>query len=373
MKNRYAIVYDWMDKWGGVERILLSLHEMYPEADFFTSYYDSKTASWARDFSIKTSFIQKMPDWIKKNRLFSLPFFPYAFETFDFSTYDKVISVTSSFAKGIITKPSTEHICYLLTPTRFLWGQQEHYLTHKMTAFGGMTLGSTLRQWDMIAAQRPDKVISISHLVANRAQKYYNRESQVIYPPFDLEYWQKIDSTKVDTPEQFLLVVSRLEPYKKVDVVIEACNRFKKTLVVVGKGSEETKLRNMAGPTISFKKDLSDSELAYLYSQADALIMPQEEDFGYVALEAQCLGCPVISFFQSGARETILEGVTGVFFNEQSVSGIITILERFEDISYNLKRTTKTDAVHHLRLFSKERFVKAFEEVVKGSPRPNAP
>src|SRR3989338_4724965 len=157
--KRIAIVYDWLDKWGGVERGLLTLHEMFPEAHWYTSYFDRKQAPWAKkitgsfahaqDDKIKTSFIQKLPGFIKKNRILSLPFYPYAFESFDFRDYDLVISVTSSFAKGVITKPGTKHICYLLTPTRWLWSQQAIYTKNWIPAFAGMTnvFFSKLREW----------------------------------------------------------------------------------------------------------------------------------------------------------------------------------------------------------------------------------
>src|SRR3989338_7774346 len=186
-----AIVYDWIDKWGGVERLLLTLSEIFPDADFYTSIYDPIKAPWAKDLNIKTSYMQRLPDKIKKNRILSIPFYPFAFENFNFNNYDLVISVTSSFAKGIITKPETKHICILLTPPRFLWLYSHLYIpADYQSLFWGYL--QYLKKWDLAAANRPDKIISISKTVQKRTKKIYNRDSEVIYPPFDFSYWGKI-------------------------------------------------------------------------------------------------------------------------------------------------------------------------------------
>ncbi len=370
MKTKVAIVYDWIDKWGGVERLLLSLHELFPEADFYTSYYDKENAKWAQSLNIKTSFIQRLPSFIKKNRLLSLLLYPFAFESFDLSEYDTVISVTSSFAKGVITKPQTNHICILLTPTRYLWGQSDEYTKHKVIQIGNAFIGNYLRKWDYLAAQRPDKIVSISTLVAERCKKYYNRDSTVMYPPFDIEYWESlkgmIESTYVKglPSAPYYLVVSRLEPYKKVDFVIDTFNLRDELLVVVGTGTEETKLKDMARNNIIFLKNLTDEKLAVVYSQAKALIMPQEEDFGYVSLEAQSFGCPVISYARSGAKETVLENKTGVLFHKYSSAALNTIIDKFDIISYGFKQAKK-DAVEHMKKFNSARFQTEFLNIIE--------
>src|SRR3989339_970850 len=287
-KREIAIVYDWMDSWGGVERMLLILNEMFPEAKWYTSYVDEERAQWVRKLKVKTSFIQSLPSFIKKSRILSLPFYPYAFESFDLKGYDLVISVTSSFAKSVITGPGTRHICILLTPTRWLWSHGEMY-----------DLGCTnfdlfnpikswfirkMKAWDMVAASRPDKIISISQTVADRCLKYYDRKSEVVYPPFDIEYWKSVKRKTCNAKRLFFneyyLIVSRLEPYKKVDLVIVTFNKMKdKKLIIVGKGTQEQKLKAIAGENTRFIQDISDQELADLYLSATALIMPQEEDF----------------------------------------------------------------------------------------------
>lgn len=371
--QRIAIVYDWIDKWGGVERVLLNLHEMFPHATFYTSYYDSQSASWAKDLNIKTSFIQYLPNFIKRSRILSLVLYPYAFESFDFSEYDVVISVTSSFAKGVITKPHTKHICYLLTPTRYLWIYPEEYLKTSLQKTFGRIFLQALRKWDFIAAQRPDAYISIAQVVADRCEKIYKRKSAMIYPPFDFDYWNNIllqmksdelrKNSKFSALEnkKYFLVVSRLEQYKKVDMVIKAFNaRENDTLVVVGKGTQKDYLQSISKQNIVFIEDISDEELAYLYLNAHALIMAQEEDFGYVALEAQFFGCPVIAFGKGGALETVVQDKTGFFFNQQTEDSLCKALDSFHMLSYNLNLTTKNEGKHHCEKFKKEHFQAKF-------------
>ncbi|QQG44716.1 MAG: glycosyltransferase [Candidatus Roizmanbacteria bacterium] len=363
---KIAIVYDWIDKWGGVERVLLALHEMFPEADYYTSYVDYQSAGWAEDLNIRTSFIAKFPSFIKKNRIFSLPFYPYAFESFDLSAYDVVLSVTSSFAKGIITKPTTKHICYLLTPTRFLWVYPEIYEQNKIITPVSSYFSEKLREWDYLAAQRPDKYVSISKNVANRCQKYYRQSSEVIYPPFDEEYWSSLSSRMHSTvgndfkpfpTQNYFLVVSRLEPYKKVDLIIDTFNNLPdQNLVIIGQGTQFNLLKSKAGKNIAFLQNISDEELVSLYKNAQALIMPQEEDFGYVAIEAQFLGCPVIAFNKGGAEETLIENKTAVFFKKQSPEALSDAIARFASLSYNLKKSTKTFGVEQSRKFSLIKF-----------------
>jgi len=373
--KKIAIVYDWIDKWGGVERVLLTLHEMFSEADFYTSYFDQETASWAKDLKIKMSFLQKFPGFIKKNRILSFPFYPFAFESFDFSNYDLVISVTSSFAKSIITKPGTRHLCYLLTPTRYLWSHQKDYLRNQLV---GYLLGGYLalvKKWDWVAGQRPDKIISISETVKKRCLKYYKRESEVIYPGFDINYWKNIKDqiskiketdqiSKILRNKKYFLVISRLEPYKKIDLVVKVFNKLKDVLVIVGEGTEEKKLKKMAGKNIIFLSKLSDEELGSLYLNAQALIMSQEEDFGYVSLEAQFFGCPVIAYKKGGALETVIDGKTGIFFANQNERSLRKAIERFNKIRYNLKNKIRELGMKNIERFSKEKFIDNFLKIL---------
>lgn len=376
-KKKIAIVYDWLDKWGGVERVLLTLSEVFPSADFYTSYWDKENTSWFQKLKIKTSFINNLPSFIKRNRFLSFLFYPYAFEAFDFSKYRLVISVTSSFAKAIITKPGTAHICYLLTPTRYLWVCPKNYFKNHMIYSLLRPCLHQIKNWDFVAAQRPDKMISISQTVADRCRKNYQRESEVIYPPFDIEYWNKIKSQITNDKSQinfipiqsgsnfkFFLVVSRLEQYKKVELVIQSFNRLNQNLIIVGDGSQEKKLRLMAGKNVRFYNKLTDEELGYLYSQAQALIMPQEEDFGYVSLEAQFFSCPVITYKKGGATETVIDGKTGIFFAKQDERSLLSALERFREKSYNIRTGTGRFGPESVKRFEKKIFIDKFEHII---------
>lgn len=375
--KKIAIVYDWLDKWGGVERVLLTLHEIFPHAEFLSSYYDKKAAAWAKDFAIKTSFIQKLPNFIKNNRLLSLPFYPLAFESFDLTPYDLVISVSSSFAKSVITKPSTLHVCYLLTPTRYLWVYPEEYRKSFLKKIFFNLYAAHLKKWDFIASKRPDYYISISKTVKKRLKKYYQQDSQLIYPPFDIKYWRKIQNlipTKLGENENFklknlgkqeyFLIVSRLEQYKKINLVIKVFNKLKENLLIVGKGTELNELKKIAKQNIFFLQDLTDEELAYLYQNAKALIMPQEEDFGYTSLEAQFFNCPVIAYKKGGATETIIEDKGGIFFEKQTEKDLIKALEKFHTMSYTLKNNALKYGAINVEQFAKDIFKIRFTDYI---------
>lgn len=360
--KKIAIVYDWFDTWGGVERVLLTLHEIFPHAVFYTSYFDKKKAAWAKNLDLKTSFMQRLPSFIKKNRMLSFPFFPYAFESFDLSAFDLVISVSSLFAKSVITKPSSIHICYLLTPPRYLWFAQKLYFASFSKKIFSRLFLTRYKKYDLIAANRPDFYINISKAVSERAKTFYQKDSKVIYPPFDTEYWSTITPRPPIHPPNrpFFLIVSRLEPYKRVDLAISVFNKLKKNVIIVGKGSEEKKLKKATHTPIRFMHDISDEELSYLYTHAEALVMPQEEDFGYASLEAQFFGCPVIAFGKGGSLETISEGKTGIFFDEQTPRSLSKALEKFHTISYTIHQSTRKVGKKWVQNYGKDRFIQQF-------------
>lgn len=371
MKNkRIAIVYDWIDKWGGAERVLLILKEMYPHADFYTSYYDLEKASWAKQIDYKTSFIQKLPEFIKSNRAFCVPLYPFAFESLNFSSYDVIISLTSSFAKSIVTRPDTLHICYMLSPTRFLWDQPEAYpsLIERLSRY---TLYMRyLKKWDQVAANRPDRLIGISNIVSKNIKKYYQRESETIYPPFDIDYWKGFKPTPTSALRsrgEYYLVVSRLEQYKRIDLVIKTFNKLNKKLIIIGYGSQIDKLKRTAGKNITFIEKATDQELAEYYSHAKALILPQKEEFGYTALEAQFFGCPVISYAISGVAETIVPEITGILFPQQTELSLTEALEKFELMYYTLSRSAKVEGPKQAEKFRKEIFIKKFNQYIESN------
>ena len=343
------MVYDRVNKWGGAERVLLALRKIFPDAPLFTSVYEPKRAEWAKVFDVRTSFLQKF-GFARNNHEMLAALMPFVFESFSFDDYDVVISVTSEAAKGIITKKRTKHICICLTPTRYLWSGYDEYF--KGFGFKSLTYPVVLylRWWDKIAAHRPDSIISISDTVKERVKNYYGLDSERIYPPLLL----KTKSKKRETGRYFL-VVSRLVPYKRVDLAVQAATKLKLPLKVVGTGSEFEKLKKMAGDTVEFVGSISDEELAGYYSNCTALIFPGIEDFGLVMVEAQSYGKPVIAFKGGGAKEIVIDGKTGVFFKEQTVSSLVRVLKNFTSKSYNSK-----DCVKNAERFSFEQFKKEF-------------
>jgi len=361
---RVALAYDRVNKWGGAERVLLALHEIFPNAPLFTAVYNSETSKWAEVFpKVIPSFLQKIP-FAKTRHEFLGTFTPLAFETFDFSDYDLVISVTSEAAKGIITKPPAMHICYCLTPTRYLWSAYELYFRNPILKFTAKSAVSYLRYWDKIAAQRPDVMVGISREVCKRIKKYYGRESELIYPPVDLEKYE-IRNTKYEKrKEDFFLVVSRLIPYKRVDLAVEAFNELGVPLTIVGTGSEEGRLKRMAKKNIRFVGELTDEKLADYYSKCSALIFPQEEDFGLVTVEAQAAGTPVIAYKKGGALDTIVEGKTGVFFTKQNKVSLIGAIKEFKERSFDRKVI-----MNNANKFSKEIFKNEFLKLIKDVTR----
>ena len=372
---KVAIVYDRVNKWGGAERVLLALNEIFPHAPLYTSLYNKETASWANAFpQVITSFLQKIPGAVNKHEYFPY-LMPLAFESFNFSQFDLVISVTSEAAKGIITKPGTTHICIMLTPTRYLWNMYDFYF--KGQPFKAITkpIVTYLRGWDRIAARRPDIIVAQSTEVKKRIKKYYGRESELIFSPVEVEKFKISPRTVYRSPftEHFYLYVSRLIPYKRADLAIEAFNELGIPLVIVGIGSEEKKLKKMANNNIKFVGELTDRELAGYYQNARALIFPQEEDFGLVVLEANAAGTPVIAYKAGGALDTVIDpakakltgqAVTGIYFDKQDVKSLITAIKIFEKMKFD-----KCDLIKNAERFSKERFTKEFKNLIEDVKR----
>ena len=362
---KVALVYDRVNKFGGAERVLMALHEIWPEAPLFTSVYNCSTAPWARDFKIITSFLQKLPLAKSKHELFPL-LMPVVFESFDFTDYDVIISVTSEAAKGIITIPGQLHLCYCLTPTRYLWSGYDNYFTNSVQRIAFSVIVEKLRKWDLIASQRPDKYIAISETVQARIKKYYGQESKVIYPPVDTNKFE-IRSTKSETNSKFkilnskfYLVVSRLVKYKKVDLAIEAFTKLGWNLKIAGTGREMENLKSMAGRNIELLGQLTDEELISYYQNCEAVIFPTEEDFGIVPLEAMACGKPVVAFNGGGAVETIVEGITGEFFYPQTAEALREKILRYKDT-----KILSEDCRNQAEKFSKEKFKKEFKKEVE--------
>ncbi len=361
---KVALVYDRINKWGGAERILLALHKLFPNAPIFTSVYSPQKAGWAKEFDIKSSFLQRFSHAVTHHELY--PFLmPIAFERFNFSQYDLVISLTSEAAKGIITGPNTIHICYCLTPTRYLWsGYQEYFKNPALRILAAPTV-SYLKKWDRVAAKRPDTFVAISQEVQDRIKKYYDRESLVIYPPVDLEKgfsFRHSGKRNASRMTDYFLIVSRLSrftKYKRVDLAIKACNELKLPLKIIGEGSWKKELEKMAGPTVEFLGKVDDKKLQEYYQNCKALIFPALEDFGLTVVEAQAFGKPVIAFRGGGAMETIKEGKTGLFFDKQTKESLIQALQVFNHMKFDPNETKK-----NARRFSQASFKNAFLKLV---------
>lgn len=351
---KVALVYDRVNKFGGAERVLQELHKIFPDAPLYTSVYNPESASWAANFEVIPSFLQKLP-LAKKNHEIYPWLTPLAFESFDFSKYDLVISVTSAEAKGIITKPNTLHICYCLTPTRYLWSGYFDYPIRNIIK----PIISRLRLWDQIACQRPDVYVSISEAVSKRIKKYYRRDSKVIYPPVDLTKFRILPDGQTSAEPlirnnpRYYLIVSRLVRYKRIDIAIESFNQLGFPLIVIGRGSETGKLRKLAKENIFLMDDLTDEKVLEYYQNCIAVIFPGEDDFGIVPLEAQACGKPVIAFRAGGALETIIEGKTGEFFNLQNPESLIKVIKDFDPQKYKPEDCRKNSEKYSAEIFRK--------------------
>lgn len=354
---KVALVYDRVNKWGGAERVLLALHRMFPNAPLYTSVYDKEKAKWAKDFDIKTSFLQHVTPLRGHTELLAL-LMPQVFESFSFDDYDMVISVTSESAKGIRTKPKTMHICYCLTPTRYLWSGHHDYFKNNITRALSLPAISYLRSWDKSASERPNHFVAISSDVQKRIKKYYNKESDIIFPPITIK---KPKNIKKNSEEYFLLVsrLSRFSFYKKVDLVIEAFNQTGLPLKIVGSGPMLKSLKARSTRNIEFLGELTDEELAYYYENCKALIFPGVEDFGLVMAEAHLFGKPVIALKAGGALDIIIDGINGQFFRNQTKEALVQALKSFDERSYN-----KADIIRSSERFSYDSFKKSFEDLI---------
>lgn len=354
---RVALVYDRVNKLGGAERVLTSLKKIYPDAPIYTLVHNSPTAIWSKNYKIIPTFFNHSK-WLRSHHELLAPLAGLAFETFNFDQFDLVISVTSADAKAIITKPSTLHLCYCLTPTRYLWNGVDEYRRFFGFDFLFNLFIKYARRADLVYASRPDQYLAISKEVGLRISKYYDHKSEIIYPPINYEFFSKTRHLKKD---DFYLVVSRLVPYKKIDIVIEAFNQIKKRLLIVGAGSEEKKLKSHAGENIEFLGLVDDLTLSKYYARAKALIFPQTEDFGLTPLEAAATGTPTLAYSRGGVLETVVDGYTGLFFAEQTPDSIINTIHRFESGHHQISaKHCKERALE----FAEDRFIAAFSAKV---------
>lgn len=324
-----AIVHDWLNQIGGAEDVLETLLGLYPNVPIYTSLYwrDEMPAHW-RQWDVRTSFIDRLPFAHKRQQLY-FPLYPMAFEQFNFSDYDLVLSNKSGFCHGIITDPQTLHICYCLTPTRYVWRYQQYAEQENLNGLQRAIMPpflTNLRQWDRLAADRVDHFIAISQTVRQRIAKIYRRDSTIIYPPVDTSRFAPVERN-----EDYYLIVGRLVPYRRIDILIEAFNKMKRPLVIAGSGRDRERLESLAGPTIEFLGYIPDEDLPDLMARCRAFMWPGEEDFGISPIQAMAAGRPVIAYAAGGALEFVVPGHTGSLFYEQSVEAIVDAVEQFDE------------------------------------------
>lgn len=349
---KVAIVHDDLMQWGGAERVLLGISNLFPDAQIYTLLYDRDNSGLSANFGakrLKTSFLQRIP--FAKN-LYKALFFlhPLAFEQFDFSDYDLVISQTTRFAKSIITSPRTLHLCYCHTPPRFLWNFSGEKVSNLL-----MPILSLLRVVDRISAQRVDLFLAGSENAKLRIKKVYQKDAEILIPFIDLEKFQATQSFDGG----YFLIIARLNDYKRVDLAVEAFNKLGLPLKVVGNGPELEKLQGMAKENVEFMGGVSGQLLLNLIAGCKALIVTAEEDFGLTPLEAQALGKGVVAYGKGGALETVVEGKTGIFFNQQTAESLANAIERFLKTKFDPQ-----DAITQAGKFSRERFQKRLLELV---------
>ena len=413
--QRVAIIHDWLNGMRGGERVLEEFSELWPLADIFTLFYEPhRVTTTINRHRIFPSVLQRIP-FARKFYRHLLPLFPWAIGRMDLKGYDLVLSISHCAAKGVKAPAGAKHVCYCLTPARYLYDQQGAYFgdlpdsrnlpnrSNPIRVLRGFLLGR-LRKWDQRTATNVDHFIAISHYVAERIKRHYGREAAVIYPPVDTDFFvpepaegsratQEIEGScaaranreicapgnanlppgsailgSADLPicesassdpatsplpprEDFYITVSAAVPYKKLDLTIKAFNETQLPLIVVGRGPDLPRLRRMAGPTITFMPWVGRSELRGLYQRARAFVFSAEEDFGLAPVEAQACGCPVIPYGKGGASETIIDGKTGLLFPEQTPESLIVALK-----SFNPTRYSPDDIRANAERFSTERF-----------------
>lgn len=329
---KVAIVHDWLNQIGGAEGVLEALVEMFPEAPIYTSMYwpEAMPAAY-HTWDIRTTWMDHLPGIHDHHQPYLL-LYPLAFGALKLHGYDLVISNKSAFCFGVRVSPGTRHVCYCLTPTRFVWDLDSYVLRDQV---GGAArslvrpfLGK-LQRWERMAAQRVDDFVAISNEVQRRIQRIYGRESSVIYPPVDTGKF-----APADDHDEYFLIVSRLIPYKRIDLAVRAFTELGLPLWIGGEGRDRANLEAMAGPTIRFLGRVPEHDLASLLARCRAFVFPGLEDFGIAPVEAMAAGRPVIAYAGGGALDSVVEGVSGTFFQEQTVASLIEAVHRFEEATF---------------------------------------
>ena len=355
---KVAIVCDWLTGIGGAERVVLELHKMFPSAPIYTSQYSPNKIDWFKDADVRTGWLQKLPTSLKK-------FLPVLraiyFSNLYLDKYDLVISSSGAEAKGIKTGKNTIHISYIHSPTHYYWSRYEEYLKNPgfgafdwLARIGLKALVGPMRMWDKKAATRPDYLIANSTHTKNMIKKYYDRDSEVIFPPVDTERFKNSS----ELPRKGFLIAGRQTPYKRFDLAVQACTNLSIPLTVIGDGPENNNLRSIAGETINFVKQLNDDDIVKYFVESKAFIFPGLDDFGIVAVESLSAGTPVIAYKDGGALDYIDAGINGVFFNDQRVESLSDALIDFQKTKFNPDKIRQSSNKFNFDSFKKN--IKSF-------------
>jgi len=359
-KAKIALVFDWMTNPGGAEKVNHFFHRMFPDAPIFTSIFNPKKLKGFEKAAITTSYIQNLPFAKSKHQLY-INQMPYAYESFNLNNFDIVISSAHACAKGIITEPETLHVSYCHTPMRYAWDDwhsyiQEYQMNPLIKKLGKRKIHK-LRMWDRIAAERVDYYIANSNTTKKRIEKYYSKASTVINPMIKSSSYKIADKTK-----GYFLAVGRLTPYKKFDLIVETFNKIGLPLKIVGTGVAESSLKRQAKGNIEFLGYVSERKLKQLYSEAEALIFPQLEDFGITPLESMASGRPVIAYKKGGALDTVIENKTGIFFDKQTPLHLKAAIEEYQE----KKQSFQPEFLRkHAEEFDEKEFKKKFMKYLK--------
>ena len=331
--SRIALVHDYFVQMGGAERVAEAMHDSFPSAPMYTTVaLPQSLPSRLRTADIRTSALQKLPGLDRRFRHYFM-LYPFAVEHFDLSEYDLIFSSSSGYAKGVRRRRNAIHVCYCHTPMRWVWRYDDYVAREGFGRAARMLLPMMLfglQKWDLRASRQPNYYIANSRLVAQRIKKIYGREAFVIPPPIDVNRFHMSDEV-----DDYYLVLSRLMPYKRIDLAIEACKRTNRRLIVIGDGPDRARLEKMGDDRIEFLGRQPDAIVNYYAARCRALIFPGEEDYGMAPLEANAAGRPVIAFRGGGAVETIEEGSTGVFFDNPTSMSLSTAIEKFESMPWN--------------------------------------
>ncbi len=400
---KVALVHDYLIRFGGAERVFLNLRKIFPKAEVFTLLYDKKKmGQYFSDTKVHTSFLQSFPKFWRQRQKYLLPFIPMAPETFDLREFDLIISSSNSFVKGIITRPQAIHICYCHSPMRFGWDAYASYVKQQRKGYLTNTairlMMHYVRLWDKSAASRVDYFIANSKATAARIGKFYGRESKVIYPPVNIEAKQvvsgnaKISQRGIFAPascslvasgdtvpvrnsrvpettlprlkvqdKDYFLIVSQLTPYKRIDLAVEAFNKLGIPLVIIGEGPERKKLQKMAQENIKFLGWQSDGKVKQHFQNCTAFLFPGEDDFGIAPVEVMGFGRPVLAYRKGGVIETVIEGITGEFFDEPASESLADGVRR---LLFNLDNYSPLVIRKRAEKFSQDRFERAIKEYV---------